>query len=61
MAYPTKKYVQHHKFGVAAATAMVLLLIAFAVMQAIQLRRITREHDRADRAYDRHVQGLKPE
>src|ERR1039457_2992171 len=48
-AYRTRKYIQRHKFGVAAATAMALLLIAFAVMQAIQLRRITRERDRADR------------
>ena len=48
-AYRTKKYAQRHKFGVAAATAMALLLIAFAVMQTIQLRRITRERDRADR------------
>ncbi len=48
-AYRTTKYIQRHKFGVAAATAMALLLIAFAVMQAIQLRRITRERDRADR------------
>jgi eukaryotic-like serine/threonine-protein kinase len=48
-AYRTKKYIQRHKFGVAAATAMALLLIAFAVMQTMQLRRITRERDRADR------------
>jgi eukaryotic-like serine/threonine-protein kinase len=48
-AYRTKKYIQRHKFGVAAATVMTLLLIAFAVMQSIQLRRITRERDRADR------------
>jgi eukaryotic-like serine/threonine-protein kinase len=48
-AYRTKKYVQRHKFGVAVATAMALLLIAFAAMQTIQLRRITRERDRADR------------
>jgi non-specific serine/threonine protein kinase/serine/threonine-protein kinase len=48
-AYRTKKYVQRHKFGVAAAMVMALLLIAFAVMQAVQLRRITRERDRADR------------
>ncbi len=48
-AYRTKKYIQRHKFGVAAATALVLLLLGFAVMQAIQLRRITRERDRADR------------
>jgi eukaryotic-like serine/threonine-protein kinase len=49
VVYRTKKYVQRHKFGVAAATAAALLLIAFGVMQAIQLRRITRERDRADR------------
>ena len=49
LAYRTKKYVQRHKFGVAAATAAALLLIAFGVMQAIQLRRITRERARADR------------
>jgi serine/threonine protein kinase len=48
-AYRTKKYIQRHKFGVAAATSVALLLIVFAVMQAIQLRRITRERDRADR------------
>ena len=49
LAYRSKKYVQRHKFGVMAATAAVLLLIAFGVMQAIALRRITRERDRADR------------
>ena len=48
-AYRTRKYIQRHKFGVAVATAMALLLIAFAAMQTIQLRRITRERDRADR------------
>jgi serine/threonine protein kinase len=48
-AYRTKKYIQRHKFGVGAATALALLLIGFAVMQTIQLRRITRERDRADR------------
>jgi non-specific serine/threonine protein kinase/serine/threonine-protein kinase len=49
LVYRTKKYVQRHKFGVAAATAATLLLVAFGVMQAIQLRRTTRERDRADR------------
>jgi non-specific serine/threonine protein kinase/serine/threonine-protein kinase len=49
LAYRARKYVQRHKFGVAAATAAALLLIAFGVMQAIQLRWITRERDRADR------------
>jgi eukaryotic-like serine/threonine-protein kinase len=49
LAYRTKKYVQRHKFGVAVATAAALLLIAFGVMQAIQLRQTKRERDRADR------------
>ncbi len=49
LVYRTKKYVQRHKFGVSAATAAALLMIAFGVMQAIELRRITRERDRADR------------
>jgi eukaryotic-like serine/threonine-protein kinase len=49
LGYRTAKYIQRHKFGVAAATAAVLLLMAFGVMQAIELRRITRERDRADR------------
>jgi serine/threonine protein kinase len=48
-AYRAKKYVQRHKFGVAFVTAMAMLLMAFGVMQAIQLRRIMRERDRADR------------
>jgi serine/threonine protein kinase len=47
--YRTTKYIQRHKFGVAAATAAVLLLIAFGAMQAIELQRITRVRDRADR------------
>jgi eukaryotic-like serine/threonine-protein kinase len=49
LAYRTKKYIQRHKFGVAAISAVALLLIAFAAFQAIQLRRVTRERDRADR------------
>src|SRR5450755_4001308 len=49
LVYRTKKYVQRHKFGVAMATAAAALLIVFGVMQAIELRRIKRERDRADR------------
>src|SRR5947209_8918618 len=48
-AYRAKKYIQRHKFGVAAASAMALLLLAFGVMQTMQLRKTTRERDRADR------------
>src|SRR5208282_403809 len=50
--YRLKKYVQRHRLGVAAATGALLLLVAFAVTQAVQLRRITRERDRANRITD---------
>jgi serine/threonine protein kinase len=47
--YRLRKYVRRHRVGVAAAAGLALLLLAFAVMQAVQLRRITRERDRANR------------
>jgi eukaryotic-like serine/threonine-protein kinase len=53
VAYRAKKYVQRHKFGVAAVSILLLLLIAFGVMQTVELRRITRERDRANRERDR--------
>ena len=49
LAYRARKYVRRHRIAVAVATAAVVLLGTFAVMQTIQLRRITRERDRADR------------
>jgi eukaryotic-like serine/threonine-protein kinase len=52
VAYQVGKYVRRHRFGVAVAAVMVLLLAGFAVMQAIQLRRTTRERDRANRITD---------
>jgi eukaryotic-like serine/threonine-protein kinase len=48
-AYRAKKYIQRHKFGVTVATGVALLLIAFAAVQTMQLRRTTRERDRANR------------
>jgi non-specific serine/threonine protein kinase/serine/threonine-protein kinase len=51
-AYQVGKYVRRHRFGVAVAATMVALLAGFAVMQAIQLRRTTRERDRANRITD---------
>jgi eukaryotic-like serine/threonine-protein kinase len=51
-AYQVGKYVRRHRFGVAVAAVMVALLAGFAVMQAIQLRRTTRERDRANRITD---------
>jgi len=48
-AYRVRKYVQRHKAGVAAGAALVVLLVAFALIQSVGLRRATRERDRADR------------
>ena len=47
--YRLRKYVRRNRVAVAVASGAVALLIAFAVMQTIQVRRITRERDRADR------------
>ena len=49
LSYRVRKYVQRHAAGVTIATAAVTLLVAFAIVQAVELRRITRERDRADR------------
>lgn len=51
-SYRLQKYVRRHRVGVAVAAGLVLLLAGFAVMQAVQLRRITRERDRANRITD---------
>jgi non-specific serine/threonine protein kinase/serine/threonine-protein kinase len=48
-AYRLQKYVRRNRVAVAVASGAVALLITFAVMQAVQLRRTTRERDRADR------------
>lgn len=47
--YRLRKFVRRHRVGLGVAAGLGALLFAFAVMQAIQLRRITRERDRADR------------
>ncbi len=49
IAYRARKYVRRHRLGVAAATTLVLLLVAFAITEGFQLRRTMRERDRADR------------
>jgi len=51
-AYRMRKYAARHWFGMAAAAVVAGLLIAFAVTQAVQLRRIQRERDRANRVTD---------
>ena len=52
MGYRLQKYVRRHRVAVAIAGAFVLLLGGVAVLQAVQLRRITRERDRANRITD---------
>jgi serine/threonine protein kinase len=47
--YRVRKYIRRHRLGVAVAASAMVLLVSFAVVQALQLRRITRERDRADR------------
>jgi eukaryotic-like serine/threonine-protein kinase len=48
-AYRARKYVRRHPVGVSIAAGLVLLLAGFAGTQFFQLRRITRERDRANR------------
>jgi serine/threonine protein kinase len=47
--YRLRKYVARHRVAVSVSALFLLLLVAFAINQALQLRRITRERDRADR------------
>jgi tetratricopeptide (TPR) repeat protein len=46
-SYRAGKFVRRHRFGVAAAATLVLLLAAFAGAMAVQARRIARERDKA--------------
>lgn len=47
--YRLRKYVRRNRVAVAMAGGAFALLVAFAATQALQLRRTTRERDRADR------------
>jgi eukaryotic-like serine/threonine-protein kinase len=47
--YRLRKYVRRNRVAVAVASGAAAVLIAFAVMQTVELKRITRERDRADR------------
>ena len=58
-AYKLGKYVRRHRIGVAFAAGIALLLVGFSVIQARQLRRITRERDRADRVSNFMTQMFK--
>ncbi|HKM65620.1 MAG TPA: serine/threonine-protein kinase [Candidatus Acidoferrum sp.] len=50
--YRLRKYVRRHRIGVGVAAGLVLLLAGFSVVQAFQVRRISRERDRAGRITD---------
>jgi len=51
-AYRVRMYTRRHRVAVAVAGGLLLMLAAFSVVQALQLRRITRERDRATRITD---------
>ena len=50
--YRLRKYARRHRVAVTVAAGLVLLLAAFSILQAIELRRITQERDRANRITD---------
>ena len=47
--YRLRKYVRRNRAAVLLTLSAIGVLVAFVVMQALQLQRITRERDRADR------------
>lgn len=47
-AYRARKYVRRHRLGVGVAISAVVVLVGFAVTQAIELRAIRQQRDRAD-------------
>ena len=49
VSYRVQKYVRRHRYSVAGAGVLVGLLLIFAVVQSVQLRKTRRERDRADR------------
>jgi non-specific serine/threonine protein kinase/serine/threonine-protein kinase len=51
--YRVRKYARRHRVAVAVAAGLALLLSAFSVIQAAQLRRTRTERDRANRERDR--------
>ena len=51
--YRLRKYTRRHGVAVGVGVGLVLLLATFLVLQALQLRRITRERDRANHERDR--------
>ena len=50
--YRLTKYVRRHRVAVTAAAGLALLLAGFGVTEFLQLRRVSRERDRANRITD---------
>ena len=50
--YRARKYIRRHRLSVTLVSLLVLLGVIFAVAQAIELRNIRRERNRADRITD---------
>jgi non-specific serine/threonine protein kinase/serine/threonine-protein kinase len=50
--YRLQKYARRHRVAAGVAAGLVILLAAFAGLEAAQLRRMTRERDRANRIAD---------
>jgi non-specific serine/threonine protein kinase/serine/threonine-protein kinase len=57
--YRLRKYAARHRFGIGVAAMVAILLMAFAVTQTLQLRRIRLERDRANRVTDFMTQMFK--
>jgi serine/threonine protein kinase len=53
VGYQLRKYARRHRVAMGVTAGLVLVLAAFSFLQALQLRRITRERDRANRERDR--------
>ena len=49
VSYQVRKYIRRHRGAVGVAALLTALLVSFGIAEALQLRRITRERDRADR------------
>jgi serine/threonine protein kinase len=47
--YRTRKYARRHRVAVAIASMLAAVLVSFVALQSIELRKIMRERDRADR------------
>ena len=47
--YHARKFIRRHLLAVSLSSVLALLTVAFAIAQTVELRRIRRERDRADR------------